>query len=194
MIMPVETAAPIAVLVSITVAAVVLLQDWRKVHLSSAGWLIVSTLVGTPLGLLLLTHVDSRIVKAILGSVIIVFAAYSLMRRHQLELKDDRFAWMFGFIAGILGGAYGMNGPPLVMYGGLRGWSRQHFRATLQGYFLPASIASLLGYWFSGLWTSVVTHDYLLSVPVLIIAIFLGRIADHPIKDARFFGCRTCAS
>jgi hypothetical protein len=37
--------------------------------------------------------------------------------------------------AGVLGGAYGMNGPPLVIYGSLRGSSPQHFRATLQGYF-----------------------------------------------------------
>ena len=39
-----------------------------------------------------------------------------------------------------------MNGPPLVIYGALRRWSPQHFRATLQGYFLPASLAGLGGY------------------------------------------------
>ena len=31
-----------------------------------------------------------------------------------------------------------MNGPPLAIYGSMRRWSAQHFRATLQGYFLPA--------------------------------------------------------
>ena len=41
-------------LVSITVAAVVLIQDLRKVHMGSAGWLILSTFVGIPLGLWLL--------------------------------------------------------------------------------------------------------------------------------------------
>ena len=55
-----------------------------------------------------------------------------------------------GFCAGVLGGAYGMNGPPLVIYGAMRRWSAQHFRATLQGYFLPASIIGMGGYWLAG--------------------------------------------
>ena len=35
-VIPVETAAPLAVLVSITVAAIILIQDWDKVHPQSA--------------------------------------------------------------------------------------------------------------------------------------------------------------
>ena len=54
------------------------------------------------------------------------------------ELHSDRLAPLFGFAAGILGGAYGMNGPPLVVYGGLRRWQPTQFRAMLQGYFLIA--------------------------------------------------------
>jgi uncharacterized protein len=39
----------------------------------------------------------------------------------------------------VFGGAYGMNGPPLVVYRAMRRWSPPHFRAILEGYFLPAS-------------------------------------------------------
>jgi hypothetical protein len=72
-----------------------------------------------------------------------------------------------------------MNGPPLVIYGAMRRWSAQHFRATLQGYFLPASIAGMVGYWLTGLWVPAVTHYYLLSLPVLLPAIWLGRVVNH---------------
>src|SRR5204862_1628272 len=41
----------------VTVAAAVLAQDWSEVHARSAGWLVLSTLFGIPLGLLLLTRV-----------------------------------------------------------------------------------------------------------------------------------------
>src|SRR6185503_382274 len=47
LIMPVEVAAPVAVVVSITVAAIVVAQDWRHVHFRSAGWLVLASLVGT---------------------------------------------------------------------------------------------------------------------------------------------------
>lgn len=186
LILPIEVAAPVAALVSVTVAAVVLVQDWSELHARSAGWLVLSTFFGVPLGLLLLTRVVEPIVKAILACVIITFAGYSLLSRRRHVLGDDRFAWMFGFSAGVLGGAYGMNGPPLVIYGTLRGWSPRHFRATLQGYFLPASTAVMGGYWLAGLWTAEVNRYYLVSLPVVLVAIFVGRVINRRMHGSHF--------
>jgi uncharacterized membrane protein YfcA len=186
LVIPVAVAVPLAVLVSITVAGVILLQDWRKVHVGGAWRLVLATLFGTPLGLLLLTAAAEQVVKSILAVVIIVFSVYCLARRTPFLLKDDRLAWLFGFASGILGGAYGMNGPPLVMYGALRRWSPEHFRATLQGYFLPASLAGMIGYWLAGLWVPTVTWYYLLSLPLAAAAIFLGRVVNQRMTGRSF--------
>lgn len=186
LIMPVEQAAPLAVLVSITVATVILLQDWRLVHLRSTGWLVGFTLAGIPLGLVLLRTVSEPIVKAILAAIIIAFSGYSLAGRHSRELKDDRFAWFFGFNAGVLGGAYGMNGPPLAIYGALRRWTPEYFRATLQAYFFPASIAGMAGYALAGLWTPAVNHFYFVSLPGVVIATFLGRSLNRRMVTRQF--------
>src|SRR6478752_5178982 len=113
LLMPVEVATPVAVLVSITVAAIVVAQDWRHVHFRAAGWLVLASLVGTPLGLLMLTSVPEAVVKGILAAIIVSFSLYSLLGKSTAALMDDKLAWLFGFFAGILGGAYGMNGPPL---------------------------------------------------------------------------------
>jgi uncharacterized membrane protein YfcA len=186
LLMPVEVAAPLAVLVSITVAVVVVLQDWHKVHLGSAWRLVLSTLFGIPLGLLLLTAVPAPVVKAVLGVIIVAFSGYCLARRTPPALHDDRLAWVFGFGAGVLGGAYGMNGPPLVIYGTLRRWSAEQFRATLQGYFLPASLVGMAGYWLAGLWVPSVTRYYLLSLPVAAASIVLGRVVNRRLAGRSF--------
>src|SRR4051812_5996138 len=170
LVIPVEVAAPLAVLVSITVAVFIIAQDWRTVHVRTAGWLVVATLFGIPLGLWLLAAAAEPVIKAILGVLIAGFSTYCLIGRTPFELKDDKLAWVFGFAAGILGGAYGMNGPPLVVYGTLRRWSPDYFRATLQGYFLPASMIGMAGYWLADRWVSDVTYYYLLSLPVVFAA------------------------
>jgi uncharacterized protein len=185
-VLPVQVAAPIAVLVSITVAAVVIAQDWRHVHLRSAGWLVLFTLIGIPLGLLLLRRVSEPVVKGMLGVIVAGFAASALRQRTAWELTDDRLAWLFGVSAGVLGGAYGMNGPPVVMYGALRRWSPERFRATLQGYFLPASVMGMIGYWAVGLWTPRVSRYYVLSLPTTLIAIAAGRAINRRIDARRF--------
>lgn len=185
---PVEIAAPLAVLLSITIAAIVVVQDWRKIHVSSTGWLLASTFPGIPLGIALLTSTHQHLVKGVLAIVIVAFAGYSLLGRKPPELRGDNRFWLLGcgFAAGVLGGAYGMNGPPLVVYGAMRRWSPPHFRATLQGYFLPASVAAMAGYWIAGLWVPAVTHYYLLSLPVAVPAIFSGRVINHRLRGDSF--------
>jgi uncharacterized membrane protein YfcA len=151
--LPLKIATPLAVLVSITVAAVVVAQDWRKIHVRSAGWLVAATCFGTPVGLLLLRSNHQRMVMIALAIFIMTYSVYSLMGRRPPALTKDSLGWLLGcgFFAGVFGGAFGMNGPPLAVYGAMRRWSAQHFRATLQGYFLPASIAGMIGYLLTGL-------------------------------------------
>jgi uncharacterized membrane protein YfcA len=189
LLIPVRVAVPLATLLSVTVAGLILAQDWRHVHARSAWWLVVPTLFGIPLGLLVLTEVSPPLVKAAMATVIISFSCYCLFGRRKPRLADDRLAWLFGFGAGVLGGAYGMNGPPLVVYAALRGWAPEHFRATLQGYFLPASAAGLCGFWAVGLWAPEVTRYYLWSLAPAAAAVVIGRAANrrmHPEAFVRY--------
>lgn len=104
---PIREAAPLAVLVSITVAAILTAREWRHVQVRSAGWLVLATLGGIPLGLGLITRVDPRAVKAMLAAVILLFSFHGLARGRTLpHLRSDAPAWLlgFGFVAGILGG------------------------------------------------------------------------------------------
>jgi uncharacterized membrane protein YfcA len=183
---PVEVAAPLAVLVSITVALVVVLLEWRHIHMRSAISLVIPTMFGIPVGLLVLKTAPEAAVKIALALLIIGFSLWSLVKRSHLELKNDRMAVLFGFAAGVLGGAYGMNGPPLAVYGSLRKWTPANFRATLQGYFLPASLAGMAGYSAAGLWTRTVSQYFLLSLPGALAAIWLGHEVNRRIKPHRF--------
>ena len=193
--LPLEVAAPLAVLISITIALIVVVQDWRKVHARSMGWLMFATVFGIPLGLALLTSSHQQLVKAVLALLIIAFSLYSLIGGRPPQLSHDSMPWMLGcgFAAGVLGGAYGMNGPPLAIYGAMRRWSAQQFRATLQGYFLPASILGMIGYWVKGLWTPVVTHYFLWSLLPVVPAIALGKWVNHRLHGHSFLKYVYCA-
>jgi hypothetical protein len=137
---PIEIAAPLVTLLSITVAAIVVLQDWRQIHLQSLGWLIGPTFLGIPLGIALLTCAQQQFVKAALAIVIAAFSAYSLLRKRPPELHTDSRVWLLGcgFVAGLLGGAYGMNGPPLGYLWGHAALVSAAFPSDAAGLF-PAS-------------------------------------------------------
>ncbi len=151
--------------------------------------MILSSLVGIPIGLLLLAKGNDHAVRAILGAVIIGFSIFSLAGKIKVHLARDHWLWLLGsgFCSGILGGAYGMNGPPLAVYGALRRWPPQHFRATLQGYFLPVSCAGLIGYAAVGLWTPLLLKYFLASLPGTLVAIFIGRGWNDRLRSPGFF-------
>ena len=185
---PMETAVPLSVLLSIVVAAVVVVQDRKQIHFNSAKWLIIFAAFGIPVGLFLLIYGNENFIKSGLGLLIILYSVYSLFAKQNFKLKTDSMGWLFtcGFFSGVFGGAYGLNGPPLVIYGNMRNWTAKYFRATLQAYFLPASIIGMFGYWYKGLLTAAVLHYFVVSLPVIIPAIFLGRFFNHQLKDGTF--------
>jgi uncharacterized membrane protein YfcA len=186
---PVAIATPLAVLASVLVAGVIVVQDHRKIEVRSAAGLLLSAIAGLPFGLFLLATANDHAIKMILGLVIIAFSAYSLGTRRKPHLERNHRVWLVacGFASGVMGGAYGMNGPPLVVYGTLRRWSPQHFRATLQGYFFPASLIGLLGYGVMGIWGGAVTRYFLLSLPGILAAILIGRALNHRLRGDHFF-------
>ena len=186
---PIDTAVPLSVLISILVALVVVLQDHRQIHFDSAKWLIIFAVLGIPIGLMILIYGNEFWVKIGLGGLIILYSLYAILGKNTLSLKADNKLWLFicGFLSGVLGGAYGVNGPPLVVYGNMRRWSAKNFRATLQAYFLPASLIGLIGYYAKGLITMEVREYFLISLTTAIPSIFLGRYLNHKLKEGSFF-------
>jgi uncharacterized membrane protein YfcA len=187
--LPVEIAVPLSVMLSIVIALVVVIQDHKKIHFNSAKWLIFYAMLGIPPGILILIYGNEVLIKVALGALIILYSLYSLFIKSNKIFKEDNKLWLFvcGFLSGVFGGACGLNGPPLVVYGNVRQWSAKHFRATLQAYFLPVSLISVLGYYTKGLITSEVSSYFIISLITTIPAIFLGRYLNHQLKDNSFF-------
>jgi len=188
-ILPVSVAVPLSVMLSIVIALVIVIQDHSKIHFKSAKWLILYAIPGIPFGLFILIYGNETLVKAGLGGLIVLYALYSLFGKSMRSLNKDSRLLLFicGFLSGVFGGAYGLNGPALVVYGNIRQWTAKHFRATLQAYFLPASLIGFTGYYLKGLVTTEVNHYFLTALLSSIPAIFLGRYLNHKIKDQSFF-------
>ena len=174
MFIDVKQASPLIALVSTCIGGMILLGSWRDIHFQSARRLILSAFCGIPFGVMFLKGTNEAVVNGILGVIVVSFAGYSLWKPQMTELKNDRWAWLFGVFAGFLGGAYNTHGPPLVIYGSLRRWTAVEFRATLQGYFLPTGIMVIASHAYDGLLVENVTHTFWLALPVAIVAMLIG--------------------
>ena len=152
----------------------------------SAWRLILASFVGIPFGLYWLTNIPEAIVTTILGIGVMLFGLYNLFAPPLPQLPGERWGYAFGFFAGILGGAYNTNGPPIVVYGTLKRWEPDQFRSTLQAYFSLTGLMILVGHALAGLWSQQIMQTYLFIMPAAIVAIVLGSMANRHIPVQLF--------
>ena len=186
LVLGLPTATPLVGLVAATLTLLMLGSSWRKIDLRATWRLLGAAALGVPIGVLLVRLAPAALVTRILGVVLIGFGLFSLFRPALITLAHPAWSYVFGFLAGVLGSAYNTAGPPMVLYSAARRWSPDRFRATMQSVFLPISLLVLLSHALAGLWSPWVFELYALSLPLLLLAIWLGEQVSRRIPGHRF--------
>ncbi|WP_017328122.1 sulfite exporter TauE/SafE family protein [Synechococcus sp. PCC 7336] len=182
----VKMATPLFALVATSSALAIFVSTWSAIDFKAARQLFIASLIGIPIGLLLLKIVPESLVLRILGGFLVLFGLYRLIGAKLPDLKSPLWGYLFGFIAGVLGGAYNTNGPPIITYATLRRWPPEQFRATLQGYFFPTGLAIAASHGLSGLWTLQIFQLYLAALPAVLSATFIGSKIHQKLSPKRF--------
>jgi uncharacterized membrane protein YfcA len=174
LVIGVKGASPLVALAGLVISLLMLIQDWRALQWKETAFLLGASLPGIPLGLVLLTSVPESLVRIILGLVLAGFGLYNLLAIRVPSLPSRWLALPFGLLAGILGGAYNTNGPPIIIYAVFRGWTKEQLRVSLQGFFLASNLLIIAGHGLSGLWTREMMIQFLASIPLVWLAVYLG--------------------
>ena len=182
-----HTAAPVFALVALISSAAILVGSWREVNIKEAWPLVAGSALGVPIGLLFLTRAPENAMKVFLGAAIITFGlTRPFLPGAQLRRGGPGPASLAGLVAGILGGAYNINGPPVAIYGTLRRWPPQRFRATMQGFFLPNGAMIVAGHGIAGLWSRQMLIYSAICIPAMLAGGTLGGRINKKIRTESF--------
>lgn len=170
-----------------TILEIVLLIYYRDaIAWQTVKQLVLGSLIGVPIGLWGIAWLDERIMLFILGVVLIGYGLYALFEFTLPELSRPGLGYLFGFIAGILGGAYNTLGPPVIIYGNCRRWPPRQFKVNMQAFFILASLFIAIGHAVNGNVTREVLTHVLFAMPVLLLAIVIGIRFDEWLNPHRF--------
>ena len=182
----VRTAAPLVALVAITSEVTLLIRYWHAFQFGAVRRLIVASLVGVPLGVIVLREVSQEATLTFLGVLLIGYALFALLTPRLPEIKNPRWAYGFGFVAGLLSGAYNTGGPPYVVYGTCSRWQPTEFKSNLQGIFIVNTVMTISSHALSHNYTPMVFQDYLIALPAIALGLALGLRVDRYINPAMF--------
>lgn len=186
--LPLDTAIALVGLAGLTVAVLAVATGWRHVDLSALARLVPATIVGVPVGLLVVTVAPATLITGVLGGLLVLYGAFSLAKPALTAMENPQWALLFGFAAGVLGSAYNFNGVPVVVYAGLRGWDPSRFRGTLQAHFLVSGVVIVSGQALAGLWSHELIIDYGFALPAIVIATVAGTVLHRRIPADKFAG------
>ncbi len=180
------TAAPLVALVGLTAEVLILAHYRAALDFKAVRRIALASVAGIPVGVWALGQVDEGLVRRVLGLVIGGYAIYALLRPHLPTLAHPRWADGLGFAAGILGGAYNMPGPVIVVYGTCRRWPPATFKSNLQGFFLLNSGLVTVTHLAAGNYTPTVWQDFLAALPAIGLGALAGFALDGRLDPDRF--------
>ena len=130
-----------------------LVQLRRDVEPRAILDLVVGTIAGTPLGVWGLAGLPPSVLNRLIGLMLVVAFVLEIRRLYPRTLEGRRWGIGAGVLAGTIGGAVGLPGPPAVLYAATQSWTARAVKANLQAFFVVNQGAILIGYWWAGLLT-----------------------------------------
>ena len=186
LVLGLQAAAPMVALTALTVYIVNLVRYRQSINVGEAVRLGVAAAFGVPIGIWALGNVSETLVKQVMGLVLIAYAIYALARPAASWVLSRSWVYPAGFLAGCMGGAYNTPGPPVIVYGSLRQWPKDEFRAVLQALFLVNAVLVVASHLLAGHVTADVLVYYLYALPALGLGIFVGSRMDRKVDRERF--------
>ena len=185
-ILGLQVATPLVALVGIVLEFLMLVRYREAIRIKSILGLVLFAMLAIPFGVVYFSRLDENIALFVLGLIIMAYALYALIGFRMPELGHPAWAWLFGFVGGLLGGAYNTSGPPAVVYGNCRKWSPEEFKSNLAGYFMVGSTVVVGTHWVSGNFTHTVWVNFWITIPALLLGFLLGQGMDKWLKPELF--------
>ena len=181
-----NAAAPLVALIAFLAEVVLLLRYRENLNLKAIGRMAAAAVLAVPLGVWGLRRIPATTALTGLGVIVIVYALYALLRLRLPELHHPAWAYLFGFMAGSLSGAYNTPGPAYVIYGSCRHWSPAEFKGNLQGAFLVSGIVVVASHFLARHYTPLVLQNTLVTLPAIGLGIWAGGRVDRKLNPLTF--------
>lgn len=165
---------------------VVVIHSFARIDFKRVLPMALSSLLGIPLGVWIISVVAPSILKIFIGVVIICFAVLVASGFRKTFAGERLSSCIAGFSSGILASSTSLGGPPVVLLMHSQDWLKEIIHPSLAGYFLFLGCCSLGALSLSGHVNAETIITAASLAPALLVGTGLGMIVFSRV-NARFF-------
>jgi hypothetical protein len=185
LVLPVADIVPSIFMLEIAASLHMLPGIWRDVHWRSIVPLLIGCAIATPIGVALLANLPPAPMRIVL-SVFVIVAVSFLWRGFALKTMPGPIATLAtGAASGLFNGAFGIGGPPVILFFFSSPAGVAVGRASVIAFFLGSDLTGLAFQAQANLTTWPTLWRFLTFLPPLLAGVWLGaRIFKHADPEA----------
>lgn len=187
-------AIALSLILSMTLSLVLYFGDTPRAPIRSVLPMFLAATLVTPLGTAVLAFADEKVLRICIGVAVLASVIGTYASPHPPHERLER-RWQtlgVGVISGVMRGATGMGGPPVVIYEHWRGAPTMSIRRRLLAYFALTGVTGTAIAAASSLVAgrAVFTGDILMlsfaGLPAVFVALYGGRYIRPRLSDFWF--------
>lgn len=185
-IMAPATAIVLLTLYALVFAAAIFVPLRRDFTPRPVGVLLAGTVIGTVPGVWVLATVPPSVMARLIGAAIVAVVVLEWGGALRQRLAGWAWALGMGSLAGAIGGAVGLPGPPVIVWSTAQGWAPRTLKANLQAFFVVNQAVILAGYWWTGLLTAEVWRLAAVFALPALAGVVTGMMLFERVDPVRF--------
>lgn len=176
-------------LLALTTSITIVVQYRRRVTWKRLLPILITFIIVSAAAICMLTRIEGRTMRVILGIILILTSLYfSFFKDKIKEYIRPAPACQIGAgtLSGIMGGLFGMQGPPAVLYFISSEPDKEHYMAMTQMYFLIGNAMMTTVRAANGFLTAEVGMSYLYGLAGVAAGTLAGNLAFRHIPNKVF--------
>lgn len=182
---PAEVIPPIFMM-EVAASLSLLPSIWKDIHWRALRWLSLGCLVGTPVGVWCLASVPAAPMKVAMGLTVLTAVGLLWAGYARKTMPGIAATLTTGGVSGILNGAFGIGGPPVVLFFFSSPAGAAIGRASLIAFFIATDTMALGFLAHEGLVTNDAFTRFLMLIPPLLAGQWLGARSFKRADPATF--------
>lgn len=164
-------------LLAATTSAIITAKMWRHIIWRNLLPILATFAVASFIGVQLVSSINEHILRNILGIALIIASIYFLFIKGRFTLKPSIPVQIsMGSLSGLLGGMFGTQGPPAVIYFLAVSSTKERYIALAQAYFLIGNTIMTLYRAQAGFLTNKVCISWCYGIAGLALGAWLGSL------------------
>ena len=152
---------------------------WRKWNNRLILLLIPASIVGVIIGTLFLTNAPVRLIRSVIGMIILLFAFYRLFEKSIFKKLNytsrNWHGWLAGLVGGFTSSVAHTGGPPIAMYLLMQNLQPRVFAATLAFFFFILNYIKVPFYYFADVFNFDLLRQFLWLLPAVPLGVWVGK-------------------